>query len=102
MISRSTVQRVTNLGRKDKSIEDTFRKFDDEVNRRLKEEQRVCDGEKPNPQDWADIYESDPDFKDEFNRNFSDGTIPEANDFIPDVLDDTYLEMELALPKDGE
>ena len=59
----STVQRVTNLELKDKSIEDTFRKFDDEFHRSLKEEQRGYDGEKPNPQDWADIYESDTDFK---------------------------------------
>ena len=37
VISRSTVQQVTNLERKNKSIEDTFRKFDYEVHRHLKE-----------------------------------------------------------------
>ena len=36
VIYRSTVQRVTNMEQQDKSIEDTFRKFDDEVHRRLK------------------------------------------------------------------
>ena len=102
MISRSTVQQVKNLEQQDKSIKDMFRKFDDEVHQRLKEEQRGYDGEKPNPQYWADLYESDPNFKDEFDRKFSDGTIPEDDDFIPHVLDDTYLNMELALPKYGE
>ena len=68
----------------------------------MKKEQRGCDGDKPNPQDWADLYESGPDFKDEFNRNFSDDTIPEADGFTPDILDDPYLNMGLALPKDGE
>ena len=96
------MQRVTNLKWQDKFIEDTFRKFDDEVHRHLKEEQRVYNGEKANPHDWADLYESDTDFKDEFDRNFSDGTIAKADDFAPDVLDNTYLNMELALPKDGE
>ena len=28
--------------------------------------------------------------------------IPEADDFTPDLLDDTYFNMELAPPKDGE
>ena len=44
VISRSTAQRVTNLERKDKYIGDIFRKFYDEVHRRLKEEQRGYDG----------------------------------------------------------
>ena len=76
VIYRSTVQRVKNLEQQDKYIEDKFRKFDDGVHRLLKGEQRGYNGEKPNPQDWADLYESYPDFKDKFNRNFSDGKIP--------------------------
>ena len=70
------MQQVTNLERQDNSIEDIFCKFDDEVCRRLKEEKGGYDGEKQNPKDWLDIYESDLDFKDEFDRIFSDGTIP--------------------------
>ena len=42
----------------------------------MKEEKGGYDGEKQNPKDWLDIYESDLDFKDEFDRIFSDGTIP--------------------------
>ena len=93
MISRSTVQWVTNLERQDKSIEDKFRKSDDEVHRHLKEEQKGYDGEKPNPQDWTDLYESDINFKEKSDRNFSDNTISEADDLVPEVLDDTYLNM---------
>ena len=90
VISRSTVQQVKNLERQKKSIKNTYHKFDDKFHWHLKKEQRGYDGEKPNPYDWADLYESDTDFKDEFNRNFSDGTIPESDDFTPDVLDNTY------------
>ena len=56
VISRSNLHKVTNVERQYKSIEDTFRKFDDEDHWRLKEEQKGYDGEKPNPQDWADLY----------------------------------------------
>ena len=102
VISRSTLQRVKNLERQDKYTEYTFRKFDDEVHRRLKEEQRGYDVEKTSPQGWEDLNESDTDFKDIFDRSFSDGMKPEADDLTPDVLEDTYLNMELAPPKDGE
>ena len=43
VISISTLQQVTNLEQQDKSIKDTFRKFYDEVHRRLKEEQSGYD-----------------------------------------------------------
>ena len=33
---------------------------------------------------------------------YSDSNVPEADDFTPGVLEDTYLNMEVALPRDGE
>ena len=46
--------------------------------------------------------EDDPEFNEEFDRLFSDPNVPEADRYTPEVLEDTYLNMELALPKDGD
>ena len=46
--------------------------------------------------------EDNPEFNEEFNRLFSDPNGPEADRYTPEVLEDTYLNMELALPKDGD
>ena len=102
VISRSTVQRVTNLELQERSVKETFVKFDAEIHRRLKADDRGYEGSKPNPQDWADMMEEDPDFKKEFTRLFSNIDIPEADEYTPDVLEDTYLNMEIALPRDGD
>jgi len=102
VISRSTVQRVTNLELQERSVTETFVKFDAEIHRRLKADDRGYDGSKPNPKDWADMLDEDPDFKEEFDRLFSDISIPEADEYTPEVLEDTYLNMEVALPKDGD
>ena len=102
VISRSTVQRVTNLELQERLVTETFVKFDAEIHRRLKADDRGYDGSKPNPKDWADMLDEDPDFKEEFDRLFSDISIPEADEYTPEVLEDTYLNMEVALPKDGD
>ena len=44
--------------------------------------------------------EFDSDFNDEFNRVFDDKDIPEADDYTPKVLEATYLNMELRIPRD--
>ena len=63
----------------------------------------MTDGTKdPNPKDWTDMMEEDPDFKEDFTRPFSNIDIPEADEYTPDVLEDTYLNMQVALPKDGD
>ena len=59
-------------------------------------------GDKPNPNDWAEYIDNDEDFKEEFLRIYNDNTIPEADDYSPDVLDDTYLNMDVALPRDDD
>jgi hypothetical protein len=102
VVSRSTVQRVTNLEMETDSIKQIFAEFDTGINDRLKSEDRGYNGAKPNPEDWADMMESDPAFEEEFNKVYSNNEIPEADDFTPEVLEDTYLNMELVLPRDSE
>ena len=54
-------------------------------------------------QDWNDYpVEDDPDFVEEFQNVVSDHSMPEQDDiFTPDVFDDSYLHMEIALPRGG-
>ena len=84
------------------SVKETFRAFDNNIHARFKTDSRGYEGDKPNPKDWADLIESDPDFQEEFTRIFNDDRIKEADDYIPETLDDTYLNMEITLPRDGD
>ena len=43
----------------------------------------------------------DPKFSEEFKRLFNNVDILEADYFTPEVLEDTYVDMEIALPRDG-
>jgi hypothetical protein len=74
---------------------------DSKLSRRFKEEEDLAyDGGKPNPEDWSEYLQYDLDFQQEFNNIVNDPGISEADkDFTPDVFDDTYLNMELAIPK---
>ena len=102
VISRSTVQRVTELEKKTHEVKETFVKFDAEIHRRLKSDVRGYCGDKPNPQDWADLLEEDEDFAAEFTKIFNNTDIPESDEYTPEVLEDTYLQMEVAMPRDSE
>ena len=100
VISRTTVQRVTNLELQVDSNKLLYKEFDQEVRRILGEEEPQSDiGDKPSPEDWAEFMEFDEDFQEEFGNIVSNDDIKEADDeFTPEVFDDTYLNMELALP----
>ena len=74
-------------------------KFDTEIHRRLKADNRGYKGSKPSPQDWADMLEEDPNFSEDFKRVFNNSDIPEADYFTPEVLEDTYMDMKIALPR---
>ena len=47
------------------------------------------------------MLEEYPDFAEEFKRGFNNADIPEAEYFTPELLEDTYMDMEVALPRDG-
>jgi hypothetical protein len=61
------------------------------------------DGDKPNPHQWADLRDVDPDFREEFFQVDQDDDIKEADEEpSPEISDAHLLNMELALPRDGE
>ena len=54
---------------------------------------------KPSTQDWADMLEEYPDFDEEFKRVFNNADITGSYKFTPEVLEDTDMDMEIALPR---
>jgi len=79
---------------------DIFDNFDKKIHHKLKSEERGYEGNKPNPDDWADLMDDDEDFREEFQRIYNDDTVQKADDYTPEIGDDTYLNMEVALPRD--
>ena len=79
-------------------------KYDKGIQRLYSKEQLAAsDDGKVNPVDWAmDDLKFDPEFQEEFERVVSDKGVPEADITVtPNVFDDTYVNMELALPGSG-
>lgn len=100
VISRTSVQRVTTLEAQTDEIKRTFEEFDAEIKRRLNDNEFPTHGDKASPKDWAEYVGYDKDFTDEFEFVVDNEDIPEAEtEFSPDVFDDSYLNMELALPR---
>ena len=72
-------------------------KHDEAIAERFKEERLAKTGDKPDPEDWAELIESDPDFVEELSRTFDNPDIKEAeDDFDPDSCDGC-INMELPL-----
>ena len=104
VLSRTTVQRVTNLELKTNENITRYKEFDASVLERVGDaENLVYDGEgKVHPSDWVEDSQFDEEFMDEFNHVVSNANVPDADDsFTPDMYGDTYLNMELALPWAG-
>ena len=102
VISRPTVQRVTNLELQTSENIARCLEFDTAILTRFENKDFIIDGAKPNPAAWADFIDGDVDFEEEFQLVINDEDVPEADeDFTPDAFD-YYLNMELALDRGGE
>ena len=105
VLSRSTVLRVTNIKKTIAEVRNSFQNFDDAMQQRIKS----CseDGyikNKPNPDHWEDLIDNNSNFCEEFERIYNIDEIPGSHDedYTLDFLDNTYLNMEVALHRDGE
>ena len=47
------------------------------------------------------MLEEYPDFSEEFKKVFNNDDISEADDFTPEVLEQNYADMKIALPRYG-
>ena len=101
VVARSTVQRVPYLELQLDEVKNTFKAFDDEVAKRLKHDLGY-EGQKPKPEDWSDLIDDDQDFKEEFEKVFNNLDIPQADDYTPEITHDSYVNMEISLPRDDE
>lgn len=89
MLSRTTVQQVTNSELETAENKARTNKFDQAIS-------------KVTPGDWGDSNEFDPEFQEEFDKVVPIKMLPEADsEFTPYIYDDTFLNMELALPRNG-
>ena len=102
VVSRSSVWRVTNLELQVDITKKVFDDFDALIGGHIKDGSFPVDSDKPDPAMWADFAELDEDFREEFFKVYGDTNTKDADDFSPEIMDGTYLNMELALPRDGE
>ena len=103
VISRMTVKLLTSIEKEIYEVKAIVSDFDTEINCCFKEEEDLSyDGSKTNPEDWSKYLKYDPDFQEEFDSIINDSNVPEADaNFMPDVFDETYLNMELVIPRYG-
>ena len=103
VISRTTMSRVTNLEKQQTDVMHCLAEFDSALTARFNDDAHVLiEGGKIQPQDWSKPLD-DLDYLDEFHNVVSNPEVPEADQqFTPDVFDDRYLNMELALPHGEE
>ena len=59
-------------------------------------------GDKLNLDHWEDLLKNYEDFREEFICIFNKGNILEADKFTLETLDDTYLRIEVILPRDSD
>ena len=72
-----------------------------ENKKRLNEQDLPLERDKPSPSDWAELMDHDEYFAEEFGKIINNKDILEADaTFTPEVFDDNYLNMELALLRD--
>ena len=103
VISQTTVSRITNLEKQQTDVKHRLAEFDSAITACLNDDVHILvEGGKTQPQDWSEPVD-DLDFLDEFHNVVSNPEVPEADQqFTPDVFDDRYLNMELALPHGDE
>ena len=105
VLSRTTVQRVTNLELKTDENKTRMLDFSRLITERIGGNDLVIQddmGHQVIPVDNWDDPAYDAEFVQEYGRTINDPKIKEADqDFTPDAFDDTYLDMELALPREG-
>ena len=100
-ISRTMVQRVTNIESQTEQCKKIFSVYDKRIAEIFNEKYIDADylqnnNDKPYVELWEELADDDGVFYEEFTRVITNADIPEANDiFDPESFDDNYLNMEL-------
>ena len=92
-----TVQKVTLLELQTNENKERSKERTEKISTKFKEDHLLNDGDKPDIDDWSELFQDDQDFMDEFHRACDNADAKEAdNDFDPDSYNH-YLNMELAI-----
>ena len=102
VISRTTVQRVTNLELGTIEVKQRCKEFDERIAEILSDKNHVVEGDgnvERQLQDWDDYTPTqDGNFAERFNAVVSDPEIPEVDEiFTPDTIGDEYVNKEVVL-----
>ena len=105
IVSRTNISRVKNIKAQTDENKSRITVLDKAIQGRLNDKGHVIvEGGKGKPKDWSEHpFDRDPCYQEEFSHVVSNDKVTEAdNDFSPDFYDETYLSMQLALPKRGQ
>jgi hypothetical protein len=101
-VSRTTVQRTTEIEKQTDANRQRMTDFEKAIANRYKEGRLQTHGDKPDLEQWSELLETDPHFAEEFAQTFDNPDVKEADDeFDPDSYD-SYLNMEIAVDRDGQ
>ena len=107
-MSRTTVQRVTNLESHMDQCKKRFSVYDERIAEKFNEKYIDADylqnnNDKPDVKLWEELADDDGLFYEEFTRIIINADIPESDDtFDTESFDDNYLNMEIDLDIQGE
>ena len=104
VVSRTTLCRFTNIQSQTDENKARITALYKAIKELLNDEYHVIvQGGKGKPKDWSEYpFDSDPYFQEEFSHVVSNKELSDAdNNFSLDVYDDTYLSIELSIPKRG-
>ena len=108
VISRTTVQRVTNLELGTLEVKERCKEYDERIAIAMKDQNHALPNGNENPerqlQNWDDYTETnDGEFAEQFNAVVSDPKIPDADEtFTPDTYGDEYINKEVALRRGAD
>jgi hypothetical protein len=93
VVSRSSVERVKDIDKRTDEMKRKLVEFDVEIKKRLKFDDLGTDGDKPDPNQWADLLDVDPDFRDEFFRVYHVDEIKDADEEPSPEVSDVHLRL---------
>ena len=98
VVSRSSVQRVTELEKQKDAFKKMFSEYDEAISKRVGDK-KGYKGDKVAIEDWAG-FADDPLFVEKFEEVYNNRDIPAADISSGDLLEDTYLHVEISLPRE--
>ena len=103
-VSRTTIQRVTDLETCNNARKKRFKLYDNSIKERFHEKytgEALAGPNSTNPtmEMWAELAEYDKEFQSDLNKVFENPDVKEADDEFTPYLQNNYVNMELILDR---